>query len=77
MPTSATGYITALQEQRLRIATDEGHTLLLTVAKDAPISYGHLQLLHAANAHVAVTYTGEPNLASGVIHSIHRLRPER
>ena len=76
MSTSVTGYITALQEQRLRLTTDEGRNLLLTVGKDAHISYGHLHLLHLANAHVKIAYTGEPNLTSGVIHSIHRVRPE-
>ncbi len=68
-----TGYITALQEQRFRLTTDDGAHLLLTLAKNAHVSYGNLHLLHVANAHVRVEYTGESNLASGAARSVIRI----
>jgi hypothetical protein len=66
---TATGYITAVQEERFRLHTDREQELLLTARDTA-----RLQELHRAHAHVRVTYSGQPNLDSGVAKSIKELR---
>jgi hypothetical protein len=66
----AQGYIGIVQEQRFRLITDAGQGLLLTLAHDAPLDDKDLRRLHDANLHVVVEYEGEPNLDSGVAHSI-------
>jgi hypothetical protein len=66
----AQGYIAVVQEQRFRLITDAGQGLLLTLAHDAPLDESDLHHLHDANLHVVVEYEGEPNLDSGVAHSI-------
>lgn len=64
-----TGRILAVQEERLRINTDSGESLLLTLGAFArlPASLGDLQ---QSQAKVRVVYEGEPNLASGVVRRI-------
>jgi hypothetical protein len=66
----AQGTIAVVQEQRFRLITDAGQGLLLTLAHDAPLDAGELHRLHDANLHVVVEYEGEPNLDSGVAHSV-------
>jgi hypothetical protein len=67
---TAKGHITIVQEQRFRLVTDTGQGLLLTLAHDAPLEASDLQRLHEANTYVTVEYEGEPNLESGVAHSV-------
>jgi hypothetical protein len=66
----AQGYIAVVQEQRFRLITDAGQGLLLTLAHDAPLDDKDLRHIHDANLHVVVEYEGEPNLDSGVAHSV-------
>ncbi len=66
----ATGRIIAVQEERFRLLTDTGDTLLLTVATFAPFGPSDLKQWHKQDAHVRVTYTGEPNLVSGAARSV-------
>ncbi len=66
----AQGIIAVVQEERFRLITDTGQGLLLTLAYDAPLDGADLRRLHQANRHVIVEYEGEPNLDSGVAHSI-------
>ncbi len=66
----AQGTIAVVQEERFRLITDTGQGLLLTLAYDAPLDGADLRQLHQANRHVIVEYEGEPNLDSGVAHSI-------
>ena len=66
----AQGTIAVVQEQRFRLITDAGQGLLLTLAYDAPLDDKDLHVLHDANRHVVVEYEGEPNLDSGVAHSV-------
>jgi hypothetical protein len=66
----AQGTIAVVQEQRFRLITDAGQGLLLTLAYDAPLDGKDLHRLHDANLHVVVEYEGEPNLDSGVAHSV-------
>ncbi len=67
-----TGRIIAVQEERLRINTDSGESLLLTLGAFTrlPASLGELQ---QSQAPVRVVYEGEPNLASGVVRKIERI----
>ncbi len=64
-----TGRILAVQEERLRIVTDTGQCLLLTLLKNASLPAGLAELQHT-QAQVRVEYRGEPNLASGVVRKI-------
>ncbi len=66
----AQGTIAVVQEQRFRLITDAGQGLLLTLAYDAPLDEGDLHRFHDTGAHVVVEYEGEPNLESGIVHSI-------
>ena len=68
----AQGTIAVVQEQRFRLITDAGQGLLLTLAYDAPLDESDLHRFHDTSMHVVVEYEGEPNLESGVAHSIER-----
>jgi hypothetical protein len=66
---TAVGVIQAVQEQRFRLMTDTGQSLLLTLHNLAsmPTDLGALQ---RAQAPVQVEYEGDPNLTSGVARKI-------
>jgi hypothetical protein len=64
------GRIVAVQEQRFRLASDSGQVYLLTLGRDVQLDAAELNHLKDTAAHVAVDYTGEPNLADGVAHSL-------
>jgi hypothetical protein len=66
----AAGHITVVQEQRFRLVTDTGQGLLLTLAHNAPVGENDLQRWHQAKTHVAVTYEGQPNFASGIAYAV-------
>ncbi len=63
------GRILAVQEERLSLETDSGQNLLLTLGRFARLPADLSDLLHS-QALVRVTYTGEPNLVSGVVKKI-------
>ncbi len=69
----ATGRILMVQEERFRLMTDAGDTLLLTVPTFARFGPADLKRWRAQNAHVRVTYAGAPNLVSGVARSIKEM----
>ena len=69
-PQTAAGYITVVQEQRFRLVTDTGQGLLLTLAHNAPVGENDLHHWRQAKTHVAVTYEGQPNFASGIAHAV-------
>ncbi len=64
-----TGRILAVQEERLRINTFSGESLLLTLGAFTrlPASLGDLL---QSQALVRVVYEGVPNLASGMVRKI-------
>ncbi len=64
------GRIIAVQEQRLRLQTEDGRQLLLTLAHGVPITIQDLRRLHDAGAQVVVHYTGEANTASASIQAV-------
>ncbi len=68
-----TGYIVACQEERFRVMSDSGQTLLLTLAKNAPVGLDDLDQWQAAHTRVRVEYTGEPNLVSGIARTVQAL----
>ncbi len=72
---TAHGYITIVQELRFRMMTDTGQSLLLTLANNANADYNDLCRLLEQHAHVAVGYTGEPNMASGIAHAVRAVSP--
>ncbi len=67
------GHILMVQEERFRLMTDAGETLLLTVPTFARFGPADLKRWHAQNAHLRVTYAGAPNLVSGVARSVELL----
>ena len=70
MTRTARGRITLVQEQRFRLATDAGPSYLLVLAHDASQDAADLHRWLDAGTPVAVEYTGEPGLDSGVAHNI-------
>ncbi len=64
-----TGRVIAVQEERLRIMTDTGQNLLLTVGNRSRLPADLADLLHT-QAPVRVAYVGEANLVSGVVRRI-------
>jgi hypothetical protein len=66
------GRVIQVQEQRFRLALDDGPAYLLTLAHDAPIEAARLHDFVRSGAPVVVEYEGEPGLVSGVAH---RVRP--
>ncbi len=69
MPQFATGQIIAVQEQRFRLLTNSGQALLLTLGTHARLAVDLGDLMRN-QALVRVAYTGEPNLASGIVRSV-------
>lgn len=67
-----TGRLISVQEQRFRILTAEGQVYQLTLARDAPLDAADLASLHAHGSSVSVDFTGEPNYADGVAHSVQQ-----
>ena len=65
-----TGRVIAVQEERLRLATDGGQNLLLTLRSDAHLPADLGDLLHT-QAPVRVVYEGEPNMDSGIVRRIN------
>jgi hypothetical protein len=66
----AQGRILLVQESRFRLLTGDGRGLLLTLAHNANVDADDLHRFHREDALLAVHYTGEPNLASGVAHRV-------
>ena len=64
------GRLIQVQEQRFRLALDDGLTYLLTLAHNAPIEAADLQVLMRSGQHVMVEYEGQPGLTSGVAHGV-------
>jgi hypothetical protein len=65
-----TGRLTQVQEQRFRLALDDGPTYLLTLAHDAANDPADLHAFLRSRARVVVEYEGEPGLVSGVAHAV-------
>ncbi len=61
------GRLIQVQEQRCRLALDDGPAYLLTLAHDAAAD---LQALLRARQEVVVEYEGEPGLSSGLAHVV-------
>ncbi len=72
----ARGIIVAVQEDRFRLTTLKGVTLLLTLANHAGVRITDLRDWQAAQVQVQVWYSGEPNLVSGVARSVEPLVDE-
>jgi hypothetical protein len=69
----ARGRITLVQEQRFRLATDDGPSYLLVLAHDAPLDEADLDRFKRESTPVLVEYSGEPGLDSGVAHSVRQM----
>lgn len=70
---TAIGYITVVQEERFRLQTDSGESLLLTLAKNASVGLDTLHGFLQNHIRVTLTYDGEPNLESGRAYSIREV----
>ncbi len=67
-----TGRLIAVQEDRLRLVTDSGQNLLLTLRSDAHLPAGLGDLLHSQAA-LRVVYEGEPNMDNGIVKRIEKI----
>jgi hypothetical protein len=74
MAKQARGTIAVVQEERFRLVTDAGAGLLLTLSHKANVTPEDLWRYHRERTHVAVDYSGEPNLANGVAHRVTEAR---
>ncbi len=70
---TARGHILLVQEERFRLQTAGGQSLLLTLDNHASTTVGDLLRYMAQQQRVVVRYQGEPNLASGVAHAVDPL----
>ncbi len=67
------GRLLLIQEERFRILGDGGQSYLFTLAHNATPDISVLERWHDDDARVIVEYEGEPNLESGVAHSVKPL----
>jgi hypothetical protein len=67
---SLVGRITVVQEQRFRLTTDGGQSFLFTLGHGAPLDADTLCRLLASGTRVNVAYEHQPDLASGIAHSV-------
>ncbi len=72
-PHQVTGRIVAVQEERFRLMTEDGRTLLLTLPTFSRVGPDDLKRWHESQRRVRASYTGEPNVVSGVVRSIKPL----
>jgi hypothetical protein len=68
-----TGRILALQEQRFRLATDDGQVVLLTLAAEARADAATLADWQRRGTHLEVQVSGEPNVAGGVARLVQQV----
>jgi hypothetical protein len=65
------GRISVMQEQRFRLTTDTGQSLLFTLAHDAHVDVADVNRFRIAQMPVVVKYEGEPGLASAVARRVN------
>ncbi|HEX3998611.1 MAG TPA: hypothetical protein VHX65_08690 [Pirellulales bacterium] len=70
------GYITIVQEDRFRLAADDGRGLLLTLKHNADVDDDDLQRLCASHRRVHVLYDGEPDYENGLARSVRPVPPD-
>ncbi len=68
------GRILLIQEERFRLLAERGQSLLFTLAHNASPDVRALETWHDADIPVIVEFEGQPDLESGVAHSV---RPQR
>jgi hypothetical protein len=59
--TTARGVITIVQEDRLRLMTEDGRGLLLVLSRSAAVDGGSVERLQREGAPVSVEYDGDPD----------------
>ncbi len=67
------GRIILVQEDRFRMVANSGGGYLFTLSLKSGIDQQDLERFRDADAEVLLEYEGEPNLASGVAHSVEPL----
>ncbi len=68
-----TGRIVAVQEERVRLVTESGEVMLLTVSNQAARDV-NLKDLTCSQQIVQVEFTGQPNLTSGIVRHITQIK---
>jgi hypothetical protein len=71
------GRILLIQEDRLRLKTDDGPVVLLTLGKWSGVSSLELASMKQSQSHVEVEYEGQTNMESGKAVGIRRLNGDR
>jgi hypothetical protein len=69
------GRITIVQEERFRLVTPDGRSLLLTLAHSANVDPADLHRFRQGGAAVRVVYDGAPDLDSGSARRVEAAGP--
>ncbi len=64
------GHIVVVQEERFRVVDELGRSFLFDLSHSSSIGNEDLLNLNAAKADLIIQYEGEPELETGVAHSI-------
>ena len=64
------GHLSILQDDRFRLIGETGRSFLFTLAHNASISDAELRRFYRLRVPVTVEYEGEPDMASGIAHSV-------
>lgn len=67
------GRILLVQEGRFRLLGEEGESYLFSLSHSASVSDSDLINWHKDNVEVKVRYVGEPDIESGIAHSVEPL----
>jgi hypothetical protein len=68
-----TGHITLVQEDRFRLTTPEGQSLLLVLAHDAPLEHDDLLEWYRNRKDLIVDYEGDAGMESGTAYTVRPL----
>ena len=67
------GHITLVQEDRFRLATWDGRSLLLTLAHNSRLKPDTLHFWYKNGSNLLVSYEGEAGTESATAHSVRAL----
>jgi hypothetical protein len=65
-----TGRVVLVQEERFRVVDDRGRSYLFDLSHDAPATNRDLLEWSRAKTWLVVEYEGEPDIDSGIAHSV-------
>ncbi len=66
------GRLILFQEERIRMVDERGVSFLFDLDHSLPVSAGDLQEWIRQGAQLVVSYSGEPETETGVVHSVKK-----